>query len=284
MGFTIDAKRIFLGFAQSLFAENYALKWTLDPKTTSILIGDKHFIESPLIEMKPAIILSRGPLRWGQHTIDQRMSYNYMTLDKKFSDIIYGTVVYNVLSKTEYVTERLADYLFTKLTGYKDQFRKNGVNKIRGISMGDAIILKNKTDIEFVNVPISVDYAMQRSVDYIHDTFSDMYIHSSLLSSSGADTAELGTGITGTFGKGYYVQGIDYTIDGTDITFITIPSGVQLTFGYMGNITYATYSEIVNVPFDNPLYSYGLQEPVDYIHPLYSGLIIYDQLYSGIFG
>jgi hypothetical protein len=150
--------------------------------------------------------------------------------------------------------------------------------------MGDAIILKNKTDIEFVNVPISVDYAMQRNVDYIHDTFSDMYIHSSLLSSSGADTAELGTGITGTFGKGYFVQGIDYTISGIDITFITIPSGVQLTFGYIGNITYATYSEVVDVPFDNALYTYALQEPVDYIHPLYSGLIIYDQLYSGIFG
>lgn len=284
MGFTIDAKRIFLGFAQSLFAENYALKWTLDPKTTGIIIGDKHFIESPLIEMKPAIILSRGPLRWGQHTIDQRMSYDLMTLDKKFSDLIYGTVVYNVLSKTEYVTERLADYLFTKLTGYRDQFRKNGINNIRGISMGDAIILKNKTDIEFVNVPISVDYAMQRNVDYVHDTFSDMYIHSSLLSSSGADTAELGTGITGTFGKGYYVQGIDYTISGIDITFITIPSGVQLTFGYIGNITYVTYSEVVDVPFDNALYAYALQEPVDYIHPLYSGLIIYDQLYSGISG
>jgi hypothetical protein len=282
MGFSIDAKRIFLGFAQSLFADNYALRWSLDPKTTAILIGDKHFIESPLIEMKPAIILSRGPLRWGQHTIDQRMQYNLATLDKKFSDIIYGTVVYNVLSQTEYVTERLADYLFTKLTGYRDQFRKNGINNIISISMGDTVVLKNNTDVEFVNVPISINYAMQRSVDYVHDTFSNMYITSSLLSASFADTAELGTGITGTFGKGYYIQGLDYTISGSDITFITIPSGVQLNIVYTGNVTYTGYSETIDAPGSNPLYSYGLQEPVDYIYPLYSGIIIYDQLYSGI--
>jgi hypothetical protein len=283
MGFSIDAKRIFLGFAQSLFAENYALRWTLDPKTTSILIGDKHFIESPLIEMKPAIIVSRGPIRWGNHTIDQRKEYSLVTLDKKFSDIIYGTIVYNVLSQTEYVTERLADYLFTKLTGYKDQFRRNGINNIISISMGDTVILKNNTDVEFVNVPISINYAMQRNVDFIHDTFSDMYITSRLLSSSGADTAELGTGITGVFDKGHYIQGIDYTISGSYINFITIPSGVELTIVYTGNITYTSYSETVVVPEYNPLFNYELLEPVDYIYPLYSGLIIYDQLYSGIY-
>jgi len=207
-----------------------------------------------------------------------------MTLDKKFSDIVYGTIVYNVLSQTEYITERLADYLFTKLTGYRDQFRKNGINNIISISMGDTVILKNNTNVEFVNVPISINYAMQRNVDYIHDTFSNMYITSSLLSTSGADTAELGTGITGTFDKGYYTQGIDYTISGSNITFITIPSGVELNIVYTGNITYTSYSETIVVPENNPLFNYGLLEPVDYIYPLYSGIIIYDQLYSGISG
>jgi hypothetical protein len=283
MGYSIDAKRIFLGFTQSLFAENFALRWSLDPKTTSILIGDKHFIESPLIEMKPAIILSRGPLRWGQHTIDQRLAYNYTTLDKKFSDMIYGTVVFNVLSKTEYITERLADYLFTKITGYRDQFRKNGINNILGISMGDSVVLKNNTDVEFVNVPISVNYAMQRSVDFVHDTFSDMYITATALDESRVDTSELGTGITGTYAAGNFIQGIDYTISGSNINFISIPSGVELTFVYTGKTTLTEYSETIVVPEYNPLYSYRLQEPVEWIYPLYSGLIIYDQLYSGIF-
>jgi len=284
MGFSIDAKRIFIGFAQSLFTENYAIPWTLDPKTTSILIGDKHFIESPLIEMKPAIIVSRGPMKWGQHTIDQRSQYNLTTLDKKFSDIIYGTIVYNVLSQNENVTERLADYLFTKLTGYKDQFRKNGINNITGISMGDSVVLKNNTDIEFINVPISVNYSMQRSVDYVHDTFSNMYITSSLIDPEDADTATLGQGITGKYDKGYYIQGIDYTISGADITFITIPSGVELNVVYTGSITLDAHTEIIYVPKNNPLPSFELQEPVDYIYPLYSGIIIYDQLYSGISG
>ncbi|KYK22708.1 hypothetical protein AYK24_00340 [Thermoplasmatales archaeon SG8-52-4] len=282
MGFSIDAKRIFIGFAQKLFAENYALTWTLDPKTTGILIGDKHFIESPLIEMKPAIIVSRGPLRWGQHTIDQRMSYSLANLDKKFSDIIYGTIVYNVLSQNEFITERLADYLFTKLTGYRDQFRRNGINNIINIAMGDTVLLKNNTEVEFINVPISVNYAMQRNIDLVHDTFSSMYITSEALDIENVDGAELGAGITGTYGKGLYIQGIDYTISGSDIHFITIPSGVKLTFVYTGSTTLSTYSEEIIVPTNNPLLSYDLIEPVDYIYPLYSGIIIYDQLYSGI--
>jgi len=282
MGFSIDAKRIFLGFAQAIFAENPTLTWSLDPKITNILIGDKHFINSPLIEMKPAIILSRGALRWGQHTIDQRMTYNLATLDKTFADIVYGSVVFNVLSKSEYITENLADYFFMKLTGYRDQFRKNGINNIISIAMGDSQVLKNNTDLEFVNVPISVSYAMQRNIQYVHDTLTNITIVSSLLSQTDADEAELGTGITGSFGTGYFVQGIDYTVSGTGISFITIPSGVQLSFTYTGTTTYTTYTQTVDVPLDTPLTSYELTEPVESLYPLYSGIIIYDQLYSGI--
>lgn len=282
MGFSIDAKRIFIGFAQSLFGENYALTWKLDPKETAILIGDKHFVESPLIDMKPAIIVGRSTLRWGQHTIDQRMDYNLFNSNKKFSDVIYGTIVYNVLSQNEFMTERLADYLFTKLTGYRDQFRRNGINNILNISMGESVILKNTTGVELVNVPISISYAMQRNVDLVHDTFSNLYITSEALDIENVDGAELGTGITGTFAKGYYIQGIDYTISGSDINFITIPSGVKLTIVYTGKTTLSNYSEEVIVPGNNPLTSYDLIEPVDYIYPLYSGIIIYDQLYSGI--
>ena len=274
MGFSIDVKRIFLGFAQSLFAQNPALTWNIDPKITGILIGDKHFINNPLIEFKPAIILSRSSLRWGQHTIDQRMNYNLATLDKSFSDIVYGSVTFNVLTKTEYASERLADYLFENLTGHRDQFRKNGLNNITQIQLGDSVILKNQTDVEYVNVPISVSYGMQRSTGLVHDIFENVSVTSSLLNSAYVDTAETGTGETGGFGTGKFIQGTDYTISGLNIVFYTVPSGVQLSISYIGSTTYTTYTDTVDVPITSGLEIYALQEPIDPIYPLYSGVLL----------
>lgn len=275
MGFSLDAKRVFLSFAQSLFAENPAFTWNIDPKVTGIIIGDKHFINNPLIEFKPAIIVSRGSMRWGQHTIDQRMDYNLTTLDKKISDIVYGSVVFNVLSKSEYAAERLADYLFLKLTGHRDQFRKNGVNNILQIQLGDSVILKSQTDVEYTNIPISVSYGMQKTLDLTHDVFESISIVSSLLNSAYADTAELGTAETGGFGIGKFIQGVDYNISGIDVLFSTIPSGVELEFTYIGSTTYTEYNEIIQIPINSGLEVYTLQEPIDPIYPFYSGILLY---------
>lgn len=274
MGYSIDAKRIFLGFAQALFAENKAFTWKLDPKITGIIIGDKHFINNPLIEFKPAIIVSRGNLRWGQHTIDQRINYNLSNLDKKFTDVIYGSLTYNVLAKTEFSAERLADYLFEQLTGNRDQFRKNGINNIMSISMGDSVILKGPTDIEYVNVPININYGMQRSIDLTHDVFQDLEITSSLINTADADEAELGTGPTGGFGTGKFIQDVDYIVSGANVVFLSIPSGVELNISYVGGVTYTTYNETVSVPITSGLEIYTLQEELEQIYPTYSGVLI----------
>lgn len=278
MGYSIDAKRIFLGFAQSLFAQNKAITWKLDPKTTGIIIGDKHFIDNPLIEYKPAIIVSRGSLRWGQHTIDQRMDYNLVNLDKKYTDIIYGSLTYNILARSEFAAERLADYFFEQLTGHRDQFRKNGINNILNIQMGDCVILKSSTDVEYTNVPIIISYAMQRSIDLSHDDFQDISVTSQLLEAAYADSAELGMAGTGDFGKGEFIQGVDYLVSGANLVFLNIPSGVELTITYIGGTTYTTYQDTVSVPINSGLEVYSLQEELNQIYPTYSGVLLGDQI------
>ena len=272
MSYALKAKRVFLSFAQSLFAADPWLKWQLDPKKTDIVIGDKYFVNNPIIEKRPAIILARNTLWWGFHTICQTLSENLITGDIKIADLIHGNLTYNVIAKNTQVAERLADYLYARIIGHKSQFVKNGINKIYGVQMGQETVVKGPTGILLTNVPIHISFAMQEVMSVTHNVNSI-----SICASSTGNVNDATLGIeSAAFGKGCLTEGRDFMVSGNEVRFINIPSGVELTISYIGDITSQEYNEQVDYTSGGSKI-YLLQEPVNSLYYLYSGLLLYLQ-------
>jgi len=269
MSYSIAVKHIFLSFLQELFSENDFLTWSLDPRLTKIFIGDEYFISNPIIEKYPSVILKRSSFRWGMHSIDQRMELDLATNNKKFSDVFYGNIVYNVLTTSQQSSERLADYIFSNLTAHRDQFRPKGIMKFTGISVGEQVSIKGPTDVELINVPISIGYAFNKELSNITD------LHDIRISAVGKGFT--GHEASGEFQSGYFVYNNDYTVSGQDIIFTNAPSGVELVIKYIGSLTLQEYEESLDCT-NGCSNIYTLHEVPRWHFELLSGI----EIYSGV--
>jgi len=281
MGYGLDIKHIFLSFAQTLFSNNDFITWNLNPNLTDIIIGDENFIANPLIELHPTIIIRRSAIRWGMVSIDQRASLDLFTGAKGFSDLLYGALTYNVMAKKIQTAERLADYLFGALTGHRDQFKERSINKITGLTIGDPTLIKGPTEVELVNVPITVQFVYNKQL-YTTPESVDLSVRSALLTGVTRENATLGSRPSGNFNNGYYVELIDYTVSGLEISFLTIPSGVELTFEYIGDLSSSAITETAEFADGNILTYILLESPRPWYETL-SGIEVYNDLFPETF-
>lgn len=249
MPISLDVKHLFISYIQAIFVNDPYLTWTLDPKTTKIIIGDKYFIQNPLIELKPSIIISRNQVRWGLHTINQNMDTASTTLLSKEdpkADLLHGAITINVMHLNESVAERVADYVFSHLSSHKDLLRREGLHKIHGLVMGEAIVVKGPTEKEIVNIPLTLNFAMFKQWKIVENIYN-LRITTNLTGSQ--DTATLGTDLP-EFGTGTLHEDLDYTItQPRTIEWINIPSGVEIAIDFIGNTT--LYSRINTYNYTN---------------------------------
>jgi hypothetical protein len=84
--------------------------------------------------------------------------------NKVFTDILQGSVSFNIMSKYGVQAEEIADHVFYALTGYRDELKKKGIHKLSGLRISDERILKQGSDIEVAVISISCNFLMQKSV------------------------------------------------------------------------------------------------------------------------
>jgi len=225
--YSLYTKRVFLSFAQELFALHSKYTWRRDVNTTSIFIADKYALDTKFLEKKPAIILERGGMRWERSSIAQRMDLHLTNMQEDYSDLIRGTVRYNCLAKNGLVAEEIALALLNAVTGFKKQFRKNGIHQILDISVGEETLLKADADIELSVVPVIIVYTTQKKLTSSIDFYS---IYVTL--TTGDTTAIL-------------LENIDYTVRQSTITFTKAPvagSTVQAIYVDAGTLNEITES------------------------------------------
>lgn len=174
-------KHTFLSFCQGYFSLDDRYTWTNNPITTKIIIADKFAVDLGVIEKKPAIILSRGSYGWtntvrGQDGINSVLSKKRVeTLAPAptgnrwgefiFTDILRGSITYNVLSKNGIEAEEIANKLFLALSGYKRELKKYGVHETTNLSIGDERLVKTTSEIEAMGITVSLGFVAQRSIE-----------------------------------------------------------------------------------------------------------------------
>lgn len=173
-------KHTFLSFAQAYFSLDPKFTWNLDPKITKIIIADKFAIDLGVVDKRPSIILSRGPYGWsdvvrgqdGQNAVLSNKKIDTLapapsadrSVDFIFTDIVRGSVTYNVISKNGIEAEDIANRLFVGLSGYKKELQSYGIHKTMGLSIGDERIIRATSEIEAVGITVSLGFLAQRTV------------------------------------------------------------------------------------------------------------------------
>jgi len=174
-------KHTFLSFAQGYFSLDTKFTWDSNPQTTKIIIADKFAVDLGVIEKRPAIVLSRGSFGWtdtirgqdGQNSVLSSKKVDTLSpepsgdrwLDFSFTDLLRGSITYNVLSKNGIEAEEIANKLFIALSGYKQELRKYGIHKTTGLSIGDERIVKTTSEIEAMGVTVSLGFIAQKTVE-----------------------------------------------------------------------------------------------------------------------
>jgi len=232
--YSLRIKHVFLSFAQSLFAEHPKYPWTLNPSTNKIIIADAYSVDQATIENFPSIVVKRGALGLQEIVIDQLYDRDLATPDKEYWDILKGSVSYRVVAKNGLVAEHLADYLHSYLIAFKTQFRKNGIQNIRRIVLGEEQIIRSQNEIEMTAIPIDIQFDVTTSLGYSTNPY-DLELTPAVIKS--------GSGLVDDDSTGLFLHSADYTVSGNYIIFDQAPSGTSLNAKYVGAITLDEYDE-----------------------------------------
>jgi hypothetical protein len=240
----LEIKKVFLTFAQAYFAESFKFKWDKDVRVTKIIIADRNAIDLGVATKKPALILSRNPVSWG-YVIRGQSGLNSVNLQNEViplhggplnanlfakesrTDLLYGSVTFNALSKNGVQAEMIANDIFVALTGMTNELRKAGIFKFTGMSIGGETILRTDSEIRLIGVPVTVNFLTQEFIvkaERFNNVYG-FYNNQEIFETLDFEVVSNGTAIKINFNKD---ANIPITIDYTDAITLQSVTGVEL--------------------------------------------------------
>ena len=252
--YNLEIKRTFLSFAQNLFAEQERYTWNADPAKTKILIVDKYAIDLKVLEKRRSIVLSRGAFGWTYKSIGQLSGMSMIKQNQKtYTDLLRGSITFNCLAREGIVAENLAHILFAGLSGYKDQFRKNGIHQLMNINVGEEAILKSDSSIELTAIPVYVQFETQKQISTGFDFYS-FYLKD-------VDDYK-------------YYQGSDFEITSEGIIrfFLAPVTGTIITAYYIDTITLDTVEELLIGTINSSNTDFTVSKGIYGEYPYWSGV------------
>ena len=224
--YSLIIKRLFLSFAQALFAGHTKYTWKPNIHDTNIFIADKYSLNQEILEKKPSIILERGGMRWLYSSMAQRSNINIASRQRDYTDLIKGSIRFSCLAKNGLVAEEIALALLNALTGYKVELKKKGIHQVIDITVGEETLLKSDSTIELTVVPVIIVYTTQKKLSYSIDFYS-IYVTQTI------DNTVI-----------ILIENIDYTVRQNVITFTEAPpANAVLNAIYISALTLEELSE-----------------------------------------
>lgn len=176
--------RLFTRFLQVCFGTWYkgSYVWNPDESLTDIIIQGEGTISKEVVEKRPAIIVSRGPMQWGNLSMDQfagpllvrdprtgvrtyTPNINTFNGAKRYTDLNSSTMTYTILSKEGLEAQRIAGFCAYATRTLKKSLMKAGLHKVGdNIQVGSesapgSIVQPDSTEI--VAIPVYVPFYFQ---------------------------------------------------------------------------------------------------------------------------
>lgn len=161
--------RLFARFLQVFFAtfEKGSYQWTADEKTTDLVIQGEGTIRKEVVEKRPAIVISRGPVAFTNVSMDQFLAFDPGTGKRSHTDLLSSSMTYQCLSKSGLEAQRIA-WLAAYITRtQKRALNRSGLHRVgEEIQIGaesppGSVVASNPGEI--IMVPVSVPYYFQQS-------------------------------------------------------------------------------------------------------------------------
>lgn len=177
--------RMFVRFLQVLFSsfEKGAYHWDLDEKSSDIVISDQATVNKEVVEKRPAIIVSLGPLALNNIAMDQfagplletdaegkktfTPNINNSTGAVRHTDLVSSTVTYNCLSREGAEARRIAWIAGYFTRTLKKTLMKAGLHRVGeevqfGAESAPGSIVQPDSN-EIVMVSVSVPFYAQNT-------------------------------------------------------------------------------------------------------------------------
>lgn len=167
--------RVFTRFLQVMFATwdkgNY--KWTPDEKTTDILIMGEATVAQEVVEKRPAIIVSRGPVAFGNVAMDQFKEFDYEQGKRTHTDLISSLMTFNCLSREGLEAQRIAYMAAYATRVFKRTLMHAGIHRVgEELQIGSesppgSLVPGDPSEIVLVSVSVPFHFQMTWSVEPI---------------------------------------------------------------------------------------------------------------------
>lgn len=163
-------RNLFVGFCQGLFnaAPPGCYHWDEDPHTTEIIIQDEAPVKEEVMQKRPLITITRGPIQAYGFGLDDLLKYE-ADIDKKTKSVLVpGTMTINCCSRVQLEAENLAWVVFEHIWLLRDLLMKAGLfdtgrnNQLGAPSPAGSIIADDGGD-EWVCVPVSIPFQFVRT-------------------------------------------------------------------------------------------------------------------------
>jgi hypothetical protein len=122
-------RNLFVGFLQGLFnaAPPGSYHWDPDPNFTDIIIQDEAPVKEEVMQKRPLITLTRGPIQFYSFGMDDMLQYN-ADIDRKTKSILVpGTMSVNCCSRVALEAENIAWVVGEHIWLLRDLLIKSGL-------------------------------------------------------------------------------------------------------------------------------------------------------------
>lgn len=157
---TSFAKDVYLTMLRDLFGQNPGYyHWDPNADSTRLVITDRFSAPKEERVFQPMIYLTRGRMGFLNTSLNQFMAGNLNTGDKRFADIIAGTMIINCVSREGLEAEELAGIVFTMTQALRAEFRKKGFHDFNVGEILEEGPLKVESISNLVQVPVSTSFS-----------------------------------------------------------------------------------------------------------------------------
>ena len=136
--------------------------WSPKQDETGIHIADSWTENMEQPGKRPAIIVSRGDMRWNNTGIDQMQAQSFATGDRTYTDLVAGDITVNCISRVGLEAELLGNICFQIVQFFAQVIReKTKIFEINSVIMARETLVESDSKQETFVVPIGLTLWMQ---------------------------------------------------------------------------------------------------------------------------
>lgn len=131
--------------------------WSENQEDTKIFIADSWTENMERTEPRPALIVTRGDIRWMSTGIDQFQQQSFATGARTYMDLIAGDITINCFSRNGLQSELLSTIVFSAVQFFaKDLRERTRLFEVNTVTIGRESLVQSDSKEDLFVVPVGI--------------------------------------------------------------------------------------------------------------------------------